>query len=110
MILLVTHGATVIALARSLLGNQNLLLRVGSCSISEFVRKEGEGWKVVGRWEVKNLVDGTRLNDGALKDWGFEDVKRGENRDGFSLSLYIDHASRSSKTGAKEISRKKTNL
>lgn len=75
--MLVSHAATIIALVRSLLDDRNLPLRVGCCSISEFVRKEREkeDWKVIGGWEVKRLADGAHLQDGALRDWGFEDIE-----------------------------------
>jgi hypothetical protein len=72
--MLVSHAATTIALVRGLLGNRNLPVRVGCCSLTEFVRKEGNDQKVIGGWEVKKFVDGTHLKDGALRDWGFEDV------------------------------------
>lgn len=75
VIMLVSHAATIIALVRGLLGNRNLPVRVGCCSLTEFARKEGEDWKVIGGWEVKKFVDGTHLKDGTLRDWGFEDVE-----------------------------------
>jgi len=72
---LVSHAATIIALVRSLLGERNLPVRVGCCSISEFVKKEREDWRVIGGWEVKRLADGAHLQDGASRDWGFEDIE-----------------------------------
>ena len=75
MIILVSHAAPIIALVRGLLGNRNMPFRVGCCCISEFVRKEGEDWKVIGGWEAKRLADGSYLRDGALRDWGFEDIE-----------------------------------
>jgi transcription factor C subunit 7 len=75
VIMLVSHAATVIVLARSLYGDRNFSLRVGCCSLTEFVRKEADDWKVVGGWEVKRLADGGHLKDGASRDWGFEDIE-----------------------------------
>ena len=73
--MLVSHAATVIALLRGLLGNRSLPARVGCCTLSEFTRKEGDDWKAVGGWELKKFADGAHLKDGALRDWGFEDVE-----------------------------------
>ena len=75
VIMLVSHAATAIALVRSLCGDRKLPLRVGCCSLTEFVRKEGEDWKVIGGWEAKRLADGTHLKDGASREWGFEDIE-----------------------------------
>lgn len=74
VIMLVSHAATAIALTRGLLGNRKLPLRIGCCSITEFVRNEKEDWKVIGGWEVRRLADGAHLEDGASRDWGFEDI------------------------------------
>ncbi|KAF7310948.1 hypothetical protein HMN09_00638100 [Mycena chlorophos] len=69
-ILLVSHAATVIVLARSLLAQRNLPLRVGCCSLTEVVRKpDGVGW------EAKKLADGAHLEKGSTRDWGFEDIE-----------------------------------
>ncbi|KAG5648030.1 hypothetical protein DXG03_007065 [Asterophora parasitica] len=73
-VLLVSHAATTIALARSLLGDRNLPLRVGCCSISEFDRREGNQ-AVLGAWEAPRLADGAHLKEGASRDWGFEDIE-----------------------------------
>ena len=75
VIMLVSHAATTITLVRSLLGDRNLPLRVGCCSLTEFVRKEEDDWKVIGGWEVKKLADGAHLRDGASREWGFEDIE-----------------------------------
>lgn len=92
-----SHAATVIALVRTLLGDRKLPLRVGCCSISEFVRKEEKDWKVIGGWEAKRLGDGSHLKDGALRDWGFEDVEiaNGEviNNHRAAVNVYVDYIS-----------------
>lgn len=73
-ILLVSHAATVIALCRGLLAQPDMPLRVGCCSLSEFIRKPGTVG-IVGAWEAKLLADGSHLKDGAARDWGFEDIQ-----------------------------------
>ena len=73
--MLVSHAATVIALIRGLVGKRDLPVRAGCCSLTEFARKEGKDWKVIGGWELKKFVDGTHLKDGASRDWGFEDIE-----------------------------------
>jgi len=73
-ILLVSHAATCIALTRELIGDRTLALRVGCCSLTEMVRKEGAD-EVLGGWEAKSLADGGHLREGASRDWGFEDIQ-----------------------------------
>ncbi|KDQ63708.1 hypothetical protein JAAARDRAFT_29731 [Jaapia argillacea MUCL 33604] len=73
-VLLVSHAATVIALARELIGDRSLPLRVGCCSLTEMKRKEGPK-KVLGHWHPKTLADGSHLKDGSTRDWGFEDIE-----------------------------------
>ncbi|KZT30425.1 PGAM-domain-containing protein [Neolentinus lepideus HHB14362 ss-1] len=73
-ILLVSHAATVIALARELLGNRTLPLRIGCCSLTELDRKS-EANVVLGGWEAKRLGSGSHLKEGASRDWGFEDIE-----------------------------------
>ena len=75
VIMLVSHAATIIALIRSLHGDRELPIRVGCCSLTEVVRKEGGDWKVIGGWEVKKLADGAHLEGGAPRDWGIEDIE-----------------------------------
>ncbi|KAI9063023.1 phosphoglycerate mutase-like protein [Trametes sanguinea] len=72
-VLLVSHAATVIALTRELVGNRELPLRVGCCSITELHRQPG-ATSSVGSWVAKRLADGAHLKDGASRDWGFEDI------------------------------------
>ncbi|KAF9651943.1 phosphoglycerate mutase-like protein [Thelephora ganbajun] len=75
VIMLVSHAGPIIAFARSLVGDRNLPIRVGCCSLTEFVRKQGEDWKVIGGWEAKKLADGAHLKNGASREWGFEDIE-----------------------------------
>jgi transcription factor C subunit 7 len=80
-ILLVSHAATVVVLARELVGDRDLLFRVGCCSLSVLDRKvapasEGESPPptVVGGWAARLLGGGDHLKDGLLRAWGFEDA------------------------------------
>ncbi|KAI0669942.1 histidine phosphatase superfamily [Trametes maxima] len=72
-VLLVSHAATVIALTRELLGDRELPLRVGCCTITELHRKPGEA-RVPAVWEASRLADGGHLKDGPGRDWGFQDI------------------------------------
>ena len=74
VIMLVSHAAPVVALARGLRGDRELPLRVGCCSLTEFVRKEGEDWKVIGGWKARKLASWAHLKDGASREWGFADL------------------------------------
>jgi hypothetical protein len=73
-VLLMSHAALVITLARGLLGDRTLPLRVGCCSLSKFSRKS-EGREVLGGWEAQSLASGSHLENGASRDWGFEDIE-----------------------------------
>ncbi|KAG5342429.1 hypothetical protein C0989_002264 [Termitomyces sp. Mn162] len=73
-ILLVSHAATVITLVRSLLGDRDLPVRVGCCSLSEFERIPDKQ-RTLGSWKAIRLADGSHLKDGASRDWGFEDIE-----------------------------------
>ncbi|KAJ3894984.1 histidine phosphatase superfamily [Lentinula edodes] len=72
-VLLVSHAATVIALARDLAGDRELPLRVGCCTLSEFSRKVGGAGS--GSWEVKKLAEAEFLTGGVQRDWGLEDIQ-----------------------------------
>lgn len=66
-ILLVSHAATTIVLARALFKDRELPLRVGCCTLTEAIR-EGSGWK------AKSLATGDHLKGGIERDWGFDDI------------------------------------
>ncbi|KAJ6575168.1 histidine phosphatase superfamily [Mycena capillaripes] len=73
-ILLVSHAATTIVLARALVGEPALPLRVGCCSLTEVVRKR-DVIPILGGWDARLLADGAHLKDGASRDWGLEDIQ-----------------------------------
>ncbi|KAH9898443.1 histidine phosphatase superfamily [Cubamyces lactineus] len=72
-ILLVSHAATVIALTHELMGDRDLPLRVGCCTLTELRRKPEEP-EIVGNWETKRLADGGHLKEGSTREWGLEDI------------------------------------
>ncbi|OCB90140.1 phosphoglycerate mutase-like protein [Sanghuangporus baumii] len=72
-ILLVSHAATVIALTRELVGDRELPLRIGCCSLTVLDRKQGRTG-VRGAYEAVKLNSGDHLEHGASRDWGFEDI------------------------------------
>jgi len=72
-VMLVSHAATSIVLARALAGDRNLPLRVGCCTVTEFVRQNDN--ENLGTWKANKLADGSSLSGGASRDWGFEDVE-----------------------------------
>ncbi|KAI9460961.1 histidine phosphatase superfamily [Lactarius psammicola] len=75
-ILLVSHAATVIALARELVGERSLSFRAACCSLTVLDRKgDAAQLAVVGGWTARVLGDGSHLKDGAQRDWGFEDIE-----------------------------------
>ncbi|KAH8120344.1 phosphoglycerate mutase-like protein [Phellopilus nigrolimitatus] len=72
-ILLVSHAAIVIALTRELVGNRDLHLRVGCCSLTIVKRKLGRE-DVRGAYDHIKLASGAHLEQGASRDWGLEDI------------------------------------
>jgi transcription factor C subunit 7 len=79
-ILLVSHAATVIALARELVGDRSLLFRAACCSLTVVDRKDataGESARrtVVGGWSARLLGDGGHLKGGLQRAWGFQDAR-----------------------------------
>lgn len=69
-ILLVTHAAPIIGFVRHLVGDRNLSVRPGCCSLTELVPKMDGGWAVT------VLADGAHLSAASRVDWrqwGFED-------------------------------------
>ncbi|KAJ3552175.1 hypothetical protein NP233_g12942 [Leucocoprinus birnbaumii] len=82
-ILLCSHAATVITLVRSLIGDRDLPLRVGCCSLSELDLVphqngsvlNGNENKAIGTWKAIKLADGSHLEQGASREWGFEHIE-----------------------------------
>lgn len=72
-ILLVSHAATIIALNHSLLGDRSIPMRIGCCTLTEMTRKE-DAERVEGGWTAVKIGDGSHMEGGATREWGFEDV------------------------------------
>jgi transcription factor C subunit 7 len=78
-ILLVSHAATVAALARELVGDRNLSFQVACCSLTvldhkDAVVREPAQRRAIGNWGARLLGDGTHLKDGLQRAWGFKDA------------------------------------
>ncbi|TFK30483.1 phosphoglycerate mutase-like protein [Coprinopsis marcescibilis] len=75
--LFVTHAATAIVLVRGLLGEPSLGLKVGCCSLSELHRKSTSVGKdeVLGAYVATKLADGSHMEQGASREWGFDDIE-----------------------------------
>lgn len=74
-LLLVGHAATVITLTRELLGDLQLPIRVGCCTLTDLKRKDDpDGSKVLGGWTLKSLANGDHLREGVQRDWGLDDI------------------------------------
>ncbi|KAJ2931140.1 hypothetical protein H1R20_g5961, partial [Candolleomyces eurysporus] len=79
-VLMVSHAATVIALARGLVGDREIPLKVGCCTVTELNLKpdqaeEGREKGLLGAYHPVKLADGAHLKGGALREWGFDDVE-----------------------------------
>ena len=81
-ILLVSHAAPIIGLARVLVGDRTLPLRIGTCSITELKPKDASS-NAVGNWVATKLGDGSHLKEGASRDWGLEDAVYIDDQVGF---------------------------
>lgn len=79
-ILLVSHAATTIALARELLGNRDLSMRVACCSLTTLIRPPQDNAEAVGVWQAQSLAVGDFLQGGLERSWGFEDVELDNRR------------------------------
>jgi len=80
-VLLFSHGAPIIAFARELVGNRDLPLRIGCCSVTELARKtDAHPIAMVGMYNPVRLASGDHLAEGAQRCWGFDDyiTKDGE--------------------------------
>jgi len=78
-ILLVSHAATVIALARELIGDRSLLFRAACCSLTVLDRDDataGDSARctAIGGWTARLLGDGGHLKGGLQRSWGFQDA------------------------------------
>jgi hypothetical protein len=78
-ILLVSHAATVIALARELVGDRDLSFRAACCSLTVLDRNKDAAaataqGAVIGGWSAILLGGGEHLKDGLQRAWGFPDV------------------------------------
>lgn len=78
-ILLVSHAATIIALARELVGDRDLSYRAACCSLTVLDRNRDAAattarGAVVGGWTAILLGGGEHLKDGLQRAWGFPDV------------------------------------
>lgn len=75
-VVLFSHAATIIVLLRKLMGDSELNIRVGCCSNSELVRKKDSVvGDVVGAYEPVVLANGTHLQKGSDRMWGFDYVE-----------------------------------
>ncbi|PPR06900.1 hypothetical protein CVT24_011590 [Panaeolus cyanescens] len=76
-ILLVTHAATVIALARTFIGDREVPMKAGCCSLTELERRKGENGqhRILGAFRPIMLVSGQHLKGGSSREWGFEDIE-----------------------------------
>ena len=70
---MVSHAAPIIGLVRELVGDRQLPLRPGCCSLSKLKGREGID-DVLGAWEAELLADGSHMAGGSTRDWGFEDI------------------------------------
>jgi len=73
VVLLFSHGAPIIAFTRELVGDRDLPLRIGCCSVTELARKpDSDPNAIVGMFDPVRLASGDHLAEGAQRDWGFD--------------------------------------
>lgn len=83
-----THAATAIALVRTFVGDRNVQMRAGCCSLSVLERKKDvDPGLIIGGWKVQKIADGDHLTGGLLREWGFEDVEVEKGR--VSIFLFL---------------------
>lgn len=91
-ILLVSHAAPIAALTRELLGDRNLPLNVGTCTLTDVKRKPGA--KVLGGWTAKALASGDHLSQGVQRAWGFKDIEIADAKVGFFKLVFYPRLTR----------------
>ncbi|KAH9944422.1 phosphoglycerate mutase-like protein [Epithele typhae] len=74
-ILLVSHAATVAALARELVGDREAPLSVATCSITGVRRKDLGAEEVLGGFTLERNAEVGHLSEGAQRPWGFHDAE-----------------------------------
>jgi len=74
-LLLVTHGATAIALVRTFVGDRRLQMKAGCCTVSVLKRKANvDPGLIIGGWKAQNIWYGDYLTGGIASEWGFGNV------------------------------------
>jgi transcription factor C subunit 7 len=82
-IVLFTHAATAIALARGLLDDRQREMRIGCCTLSTFQRNPDAPKDTAlgpGVWTAEMIGSGAHLKEGAQRDWGFEDIQTADGK------------------------------
>jgi len=85
-ILFMGHAASAITLVRELVGNRDLSIRVGCCSLTTLIKSKQPSSVVsslpnddetpgLGQWDMIVETDAHFLDGGVERDWGFEDVE-----------------------------------
>lgn len=73
---LFSHAATAIVLVRTFIGNPELNIRIGCCSISEIVKRKDENANgALGGYKPVSLASGAHLQKGSDREWGFDDIE-----------------------------------
>ncbi|THH19858.1 hypothetical protein EW146_g1384 [Bondarzewia mesenterica] len=88
-VLVVSHAATAIALARVLVGDRVLPLRIACCSLTMVEKKDDARQKQEGAWEARMLGSGSHLKEGSQRDWGFEDIQIADGKVMFFLLVGV---------------------
>lgn len=68
-VLLVSHAGTIAAAVGVLSNDRDMPVRIGCCSLSEFVPKAEKGWTAL------KIADGAHMAGGSQREWGFMDVE-----------------------------------
>lgn len=84
--LLVTHAATAIALVRTFVGDREIRMKAGCCSLNVLERRgDVHPGLVIGGWKAQKIAYGGHLTGGVSREWGFEDVEVEQGRVRISL-------------------------
>jgi transcription factor C subunit 7 len=89
---LITHAATAIALVRSFVGDREIQMKAGCCTLNVLQRKANvEPGLIIGGWKAQKISLADYLTGGIAREWGFENAKMGEGRVSiliFPLSIF----------------------
>ena len=75
-LLIITHGATAIALVRTFVGDRGNKMKAGCCTLSVLERKANiDLGVIIGGWKAQKISHADYLTEAIAREWGFDNAK-----------------------------------